>query len=149
MISIRRLHHDDFDEFLILMKSFYSYSGDGDATAPMIRPLFEKAMDSNSNFHVFVASLEDKLMGMISITVGESSYKVSSFAWADDFYVNESCRGKGIGRLLIGAAADFARNQGCSNVLVGVGNKEEESLRFYEKSGFNDMNCKLLTLPLK
>lgn len=148
MILVRKLQNGDFDQFLNLMIGFYSYSGDGVATSEMIRPLFEKATDPNINFHVFVAADGTNLIGMISLTIGESSYKVSSFAWADDFYVDGATRGQGVGGKLMAAASDFAKDKGCSNVLVGVGFGEEETLKFYANKGFRDMQCKLLTLPL-
>ena len=131
------------------MKGFYSYSGDGEATSEIMRPLFDKATDPATNFHVFVANNGKKLVGLISITIGESSYRVSSFAWADDFYVDSDFRGQGVGGKLMSAAADFAKSLGCSNVLVGVGFGEEDTLKFYSNNGFKDMACKLLTLPLK
>lgn len=148
MLSIKRLGLDEFEGFLSLLKGFYSYSGDGAATAEMVRPLFEKATDPKSNFYVFVASNEDKLIGMVSLTIGESSYKVASFGWADDFFVEEAFRSQGVGRKLMLTAAEFAKNLGCSNILVGVGQNETETLKFYEKNGFKDMHCKLMTLPL-
>ncbi|OFZ77029.1 MAG: hypothetical protein A2451_11960 [Bdellovibrionales bacterium RIFOXYC2_FULL_39_8] len=85
---------------------------------------------------------------MISLTFGESSYKVAPFAYADDFYVMKGKRGTGIGRALIERAKKEAIDHHCSNILVGVGNGESDSIEFYKKNKFFDMECKLMSLPL-
>ena len=148
MIKVKELGRGDFAGFFALMKKFYLYSGDGTAAETDIRLLFKKALDPKANFTVFIAKEADKSVGMISLTIGESSYKVSPFAWADDFYVEEAWRSRGIGKKLMEKAGASAKKSGCSNILVGVGQNEGKTLRFYKAGGYKDMRCKLLTLPL-
>ena len=147
-IETRQLGQSDFDDFRSLMMAFYAYANEPHAGLESIKSLFQKATDQSSNLHFLIAVHEEKMVGIISLTIGESSYKNSPFAFADDFFVVPEKRGTGIGKALIDHAMRIATDKKCSNILVGVGNDETDTLRFYTRAGFKDMKCKLLTLPL-
>lgn len=55
--------------------------------------------------------------------------------YIDDLCVDESLRGKHIGRELYNAVLDFAREKGCYNVTLNVWSCNESAMRFYEKMG--------------
>lgn len=147
MIEIRKLEDGDEEGLADLMEQFYGQS-DQALDEEAAGRLFERARDPAVNLLYLVAADGDRLVGMISLTFGESSFKVAPFAWADDFFVSEESRGEGVGRDLLSRAAAIARSRGCSNILVGVGEGEGSIAGFYEPNGFLDMRCKLFTLPL-
>lgn len=70
------------------------------------------------------------------------------FSWVDDLFVLSEVRGFSIGSNLIAAAKTYALKNDCSNLMVGVGNDEVASEKFYLKNDFFDMKCKLMSLPL-
>ncbi|MCK5074140.1 MAG: GNAT family N-acetyltransferase [Bacteriovoracaceae bacterium] len=146
--QVRNLIIDDSNSFINLMNKFYEYSGGKQETEQSIMPLFEKALNPTANLHFLVAVQDSNLIGMISLTFAESSYKVSPFAYGDDFYVVDEKRGAGVGNALIEGAKKEAIKHNCSNILVGVGNDESDAISFYKKNKFFDMECKLMTLPL-
>lgn len=148
MVEVRALRADDFEQFCRLMNGFFGYSAGSEANHDELTMLFEAAIDPSKNIHFLVACDADRLIGCLSLTFAESSYKVAPFAWADDFYVEPNARGSGVGSALMQAARELAQSKRCSNILVGVGNGESETLRFYDRAGFKDMSCKLMTLPL-
>lgn len=55
--------------------------------------------------------------------------------YIDDLCVDESCRGKHIGKKLYEHVLDFARSEGCYNVTLNVWACNEGAIRFYEKLG--------------
>lgn len=55
--------------------------------------------------------------------------------YIDDLCVDESLRGKGIGKKLCAAALDMARENGCYNVTLNVWSCNPTALRFYESLG--------------
>lgn len=56
--------------------------------------------------------------------------------YLDDLCVDETRRGSGIGKALLGAVTDYARQQGFYNLTLNVWSCNESALRFYEKNGF-------------
>jgi len=146
--TIRRLGPDDFDAFHALMTRFYQHANNELPDAGEIRTLFDQAVSPADNIEFLVAVVKDECVGLVSATFGLSSYKVSPFAWCDDLYVAENHRNTGVGSLLLQAVEDTARRRGCSNILLAAGEGEDDTLEFYATRGFNDMKCRLLTLPL-
>ena len=55
--------------------------------------------------------------------------------YIDDLCVDETMRGRHIGKELYEAVLDLARNTGCYNVTLNVWTCNESALRFYEKCG--------------
>ena len=57
--------------------------------------------------------------------------------YMDDLCVEETCRGRLIGRLLYEAVLDFAREKGCYNVTLNVWGCNESARKFYESCGLS------------
>lgn len=57
--------------------------------------------------------------------------------YIDDLCVDESARGKGIGRALYNYVVDYARASGCYNVTLNVWADNTSALGFYEALGLH------------
>ena len=55
--------------------------------------------------------------------------------YIDDLCVDESLRGRGIGRELYEAALSLARESGCYNLTLNVWSCNPSAMRFYEAQG--------------
>ncbi len=55
--------------------------------------------------------------------------------YIDDLCVDETQRGKHIGKLLYAAAVELARKSGCYNLTLNVWSCNESAMRFYESCG--------------
>ena len=55
--------------------------------------------------------------------------------YIDDLCVDETMRGKHIGRLLYNAALDYAREHGCYNLTLNVWSCNESAMKFYLARG--------------
>lgn len=55
--------------------------------------------------------------------------------YIDDLCVDESMRGKHIGKLLYKSALDYAREHGCYNLTLNVWSCNEKAMKFYESCG--------------
>ncbi len=55
--------------------------------------------------------------------------------YVDDICVDETCRGRGVGRTLYEAVEAFARQSGCYNLTLNVWSCNPGALAFYEKCG--------------
>ena len=66
---------------------------------------------------------------------GEGSFNDMTTLYLDDLCVDESCRGRHVGRALYEAVLDMAREAGCYNVTLNVWSCNESARRFYERCG--------------
>ena len=55
--------------------------------------------------------------------------------YVDDICVDESCRGRGVGKALYGHVRRFAETLGCYNLTLNVWSLNEGALRFYQSLG--------------
>ena len=68
--------------------------------------------------------------------------------YIDDLCVDESLRGKGIGRELYNAALAMAQQNGCYNLTLNVWSCNPSALRFYESCGLVPQKiCMEILLP--
>lgn len=147
-IQMRELEESDKEQFHDIIREFFEYANNEQLSSNLIDKLFQKALNKETNYHIYCAVDNKQVLGIISVTYGESSYKVCPFAWCDDLFVKKEARRKGIGRLLIQKISEVAKDAGCSNILIGVGKDEQNAIAFYENNGFHDMNCRLYSRKL-
>ncbi len=69
--------------------------------------------------------------------VGDRSAEVETLS------VAEPERGTGVGRALMDAAADVARESGAGTMFVGVAHTNDGALRFYEREGYRPFYSQL------
>ncbi len=94
----------------------------------------------NENTPVYVAvNQADEAVGYLFCVLREPPFANTmrprrSF-FIDDFCVDETCRGGGIGRALFAFALEEARRLGCDEVTLNVWEGNDAARRFYENLG--------------
>ena len=66
--------------------------------------------------------------------------------YIDDLCVDETLRGKHIGKELYFAALDFARENGCYNLTLNVWSCNKSALKFYESLGLTPQKIGMETI---
>ena len=88
---------------------------------------------------VFVAEEGNKVLGYVFCILQETRGAKAMFdhttLYIDDLCVDESARGKGVGKILYDYAVEYARSIGCHNVTLHVWEKNPGARTFYEKMG--------------
>ena len=88
--------------------------------------------------HVLVAEEGGQPVGMVAVTVELLIVHAAPVARITALVVGAAARRGGVGRLLVGAAVEWARTRGCEGVELTSGIRPERaaSHRFYEGLGF-------------
>jgi predicted N-acetyltransferase YhbS len=81
---------------------------------------------------VLVARAGEQLLGHLQLVPAEPPNIVE----IKNMAVAETHQGQGIGRMLVAAALDRARDDGMSTVLVATATADIGNLRFYQRVGF-------------
>jgi ribosomal protein S18 acetylase RimI-like enzyme len=98
------------------------------------REYFERILKSE-NIHFFIAELDNKqIAGMI--TIGTYMIPSGKKAWIEDVVVDESQRGKGIGKELILHAINYSGSLGAKSVGLTSRPSRTSANRLYQKLGF-------------
>jgi len=104
-----------------------------------LRALFTEAEDSTPELNsyidageVLVAITRGRVVGHLQL-IDEPNAHASEIK---NMAVEEGCRGRGIGRMLIEAAIDLTRTRGHSTLAVATAAAGVGNLRFYQRAGF-------------
>ena len=101
---------------------------------------WQRLHDPAEPMHVLGAYLDGKLMGIAHYIFHRSTWSVGGYCYLQDLFVTETARGLGLGRALIEAVYEKAREAGVSRVywLTHEGNAEARLLydRVAEYAGF-------------
>jgi GNAT superfamily N-acetyltransferase len=84
---------------------------------------------------VLVAEEEGAIVGWIHVC-GIRFFQSPPFAEIGGLVVDEAVRGRGVGKLLVGAAVRWTEEQGYAKLRVRSNVVREDAHRFYEREGF-------------
>lgn len=147
MAVVRRIAPEDRDAFQVLLDAFFRHASNPIPAVAEYERFFARIAALDSRLVFFGAFDDGRLLGIASVVLVESSYRLRPFAWCDDVYVVETARGGGVGSLLLDAVRQQARAWGATSVLLGAG-RNAGAQAFYLRSGFRDLGSALFALPL-
>jgi len=105
------------------------------STAEQIRSRMAE-MQKSKQYAVYVAELpEGNIAGWIGVSIFRC-IELDACAEINGFVVSESVRSKGLGRVLLAAAENWAREQGCREIIVHCNVIRERAHRFYLSNAF-------------
>ncbi len=115
------------------------------ATSPDAEKIMRRFLaDLSSSAHscLFVAENDSEVVGFLSGEIREGSPAFSPKTWAavEDIYVTRTYRSRGIGRALVDACAEWARDKGANGVSLQVAAGNERARKFYETLGFREVS---------
>ena len=106
---------------------------------PLPESYMKAFSEINAGINNFLAVMEDNgaIIGTLQLTfIPYLTYKGGKRALIEGVRIDESYRGKGIGKQLIEWAIEKSRQQGCHMVQLTTDKKRPDALEFYKKLGF-------------
>lgn len=139
MTTVRPARPDDAPDILRLLRLLAAFEGaDGIAvTEDIIR---RDGFGEGARFTALLAAAEGRVVGMVVLYAGYSSWRGAPTLVVHDLFVEEAARGSGAGRSLLAAAARLARDRSCCRMDVNVLARNAAGRRFYENLGFEPLN---------
>ena len=101
-----------------------------ESARPRLRAALE-AIDAG----ILVADEEGALIGLCSVALDLNSVRYGQRCWIEDLAVDPGQRSRGIGRDLLNAAKEWARERGATHVELDSGAARSDAHRFYEREG--------------
>jgi len=84
---------------------------------------------------VFVAEHRADLLGFATAYLELNSVRYGQRCWVEDLAVSPKHRSQGVGKALLDAAKDWARERGATHLELDSGEARTEAHRFYEREG--------------
>lgn len=87
---------------------------------------------------VLVAEIDNEIVGFAYIQYEAKDYPnlLENAAWLHDIYIDDTSRGKNVGKLLIEKSIEAAKEFGADKLMLSVAAKNEFAKSFFERNGF-------------
>ena len=90
------------------------------------------------NHHLIVNEVDDKIVSScVCVIIPNLTRNVRPYAFVENVVTNEDYRGKGYAGECLNYAREIAEKENCYKIMLLTGSKKSETLRFYEKAGYN------------
>lgn len=142
-IKVRAVVRDDFPGWKPLWDGYNAFYGRSGPTAlpdEITRTTWSRFFDAYEPVHALVAEAEGRLLGLVHYLFHRSTIQIAPSCYLQDLYTVEQARGRGVGRSLIEAVYQRAREAGSPRVYWLTHETNQTAMRLYdqlaEKSGF-------------
>ena len=124
-------HLDDVARLFDLYRQFYECEADLALATQFIRDRI-----SRNESAIFIAQADDATIGFTQLYASYCSVEAVKIFILYDLYVDQSVRNGGVGRTLMQAAHEYAREQGASRVDLLTAHSNKPGQHLYEKLGY-------------
>lgn len=106
------------------------------ATQAQMRKRIEQWSQPDSLNRIFIAEQYDTIIGLLGLSISYFFHTDQPVARITSLVVDQNHQGQGVGKLLLIAAEEHARVQGCYKVELTSGTQRTDAHRFYIKQGY-------------
>lgn len=135
MPMLRKARHQDLDELTALLRLLFSIEEDFSFNEEKQRQGLSMMLD-NDRGCVLVAEEAGQVVGMCTGQLVISTAEGGLAVLVEDMVVNFAHRGRGTGRALLRALADWALGRGATRMQLLADKNNPPALAFYERLGW-------------
>ena len=127
---------NELDQAARLISEFRAHFGRAEPIDAEIREGVGRVAREGGEF--LLAAAGGAAVGVVQLRYRWSVWTSSEDAWIEDVFVSEDARGTGLGRALVEAAIERARERGCRRIELDVDADNDPALALYRSLGFGD-----------
>lgn len=92
----------------------------------------------DDNHHILVNEVDGKIVAScVCVIIPNLTRNVRPYAFVENVVTHPDYRGRGCATACLNYAREIARKENCYKMMLLTGSKEEATLRFYKKAGYN------------
>ena len=145
---IRKCTLEDKKDWIRLNKLFieYEYKDENVWNSPLkfgnLEEDFELILNDTSTI-LFAIIEEEKIIGFMNIQCFYSIWSHGKVFFLDDFFIEESFRGRGYGEKALKSLQEYAKKGGIKRIQLMAENTNPKAIEFYRKHKFNEQEIHL------
>jgi GNAT superfamily N-acetyltransferase len=143
LLTIKPVADQDYARWKSLWDGYNAFYGRSGSTAlpdVVTRTTWKRFLDSNEPMYALVAERDGQLLGLVHFLFHRSTISQGSSCYLQDLFTTKAARGAGVGRALIEAVHERAREAGASRLYWQTHETNTDAMKLYdkvaEKSGF-------------
>jgi GNAT superfamily N-acetyltransferase len=134
-IKVAEADEKDLDNLLLLYTQLH------DNTVPekssYLFNLWQSIMN-DPNHHIVVCKKDGKIVSScVIVIIRNLTHNQRPYALIENVITDEQHREKGLATACLNYAKEIAQKESCYKIMLMTGSKQESTLRFYEKAGYN------------
>lgn len=132
-MEIKKAEFDDLTQILAL------YAQLGKNPIPPVLPtaLWAQIL-AQPNHHILAAWEDGRIVSSCTLSIiFNLTHGGRPYALIENVVTDKDFRGRGLATACLARAREIAEAAGCYKIMLLTGSKKEETLRFYEKAGYN------------
>ncbi len=135
---IREIKNDDFPQLMELYTHLHEKEiPEKDAR---VSAVWESIL-SDKNHHIIVAEAEGKIISScVCVIIPNLTRNQRPYAFVENVVTHADYRGKGIATACLNYARDIAKKENCYKLMLLTGSKNENTLNFYRRAGYNSQD---------
>lgn len=134
-VEIAPIASEEFEELLPLIAAYQRFYGVKEIDDDRNRSFFRRFLAPSEDGLLLGARENARLVGYACLYWHFSSTKAAETVLMNDLYVDESTRGRGVGRALIEATAEVARERGAPSIEWSTAPDNHSAQRLYDSTG--------------
>lgn len=135
MTELRAARAADLPALVALLGELFALEQDFTPDPARARAGLE-ALLAHPDCHLQVAAEGETVLGFCSVQLRISTASGAPAALIEDVIVQAQARGRGLGRMLLAAACDWARARGCVSAMLLVDTANAGGEAFYQATGW-------------
>lgn len=132
---VREIQNDELDELLELYLSLHENS------IPEKSETLERVWNeilNDKNHHLLVNIVDGKIVSScVCVIIPNLTRNIRPYAFVENVVTLENYRGHGFATECLNYAKKIAEENNCYKIMLLTGSKEEKTLSFYRKAGYN------------
>lgn len=132
---IREICRDDLDGLLEL----YTHLHDNPVPQKTaeLSALWEEIL-ADKNHHIIIAEEEGKIVSScVCVIIPNLTHGQRPYAFVENVVTHADFRKRGLAAACLDYAKSIAESEGCYKLMLLTGSKEESTLNFYRRAGYN------------
>ena len=130
---IRKANKSDANDLLILNEKFNGKQN-------ISKEKIEQSLETNTSEEVFVAVINEKIVGFCCVRIYSSFCYSVSYAEITEIYVDDDFQHSGIGTKIITYVQNYLKDKNIVNIQLFTGGENYSAQAFYEKNGYKKTN---------
>ncbi|MDE5764421.1 MAG: GNAT family N-acetyltransferase [Ruminococcus sp.] len=132
---IREINKNDYEGLMKLYMQLHD-NPMPDKTVE-ITELWNRIVD-DKNHHIIVAEEDGKIVSScVCVIIPNLTHNQQSYAFIENVITDKDYRKRGLATKCLNYAKDIALKENCYKLMLLTGSKEESTLNFYRKAGYN------------
>ncbi|CAH5568681.1 TPA: GNAT family N-acetyltransferase [Klebsiella oxytoca] len=136
MVTTRTAKEADAPGLLVLFQQL-GYPIDLDNLQSLLR-------EQNPYRYALIAQVKGRLSGVIVVNLIDPMHEKGRWGLISALVIDESCRGMGVGRILLVEAERIAAASGCRQIELSSSERREQAHKFYQNNGYKEVRKRFL-----